>query len=176
MDSVIETDRILQMVDNENNQSQLQNQSINANDQSRLRLKKKKNMLSSKSEYRFKTNIKEIDLQNRSIIQKSNISQTINLSAISNLYASDRVEKETEEDNELEKKFIKKINESFEILPEDKHPKDIIGDQAEEEFYQHYKKLDKVAQQNHHFYLQGKRNEMWLPLPPCPTQPMRLLL
>eukprot|EP00825_Cyclidium_porcatum_P051720 TRINITY_DN95_c0_g5_i1.p1 TRINITY_DN95_c0_g5~~TRINITY_DN95_c0_g5_i1.p1 ORF type:complete len:602 (+),score=103.14 TRINITY_DN95_c0_g5_i1:192-1997(+) len=49
---------------------------------------------------------------------------------------------------------LKKINESFELLPEDKNPKEIIGEQAEEEFYQHYKKLDKVAQQNDHFYLQ----------------------
>ncbi|KAL4466565.1 hypothetical protein ABPG72_010616 [Tetrahymena utriculariae] len=58
------------------------------------------------------------------------------------------------EDEQHEQGIWKKIDESFENPAEDNNQKIIIGDEAADNYYKHYKKLDKVQQQNKFFEIQ----------------------
>ena len=47
------------------------------------------------------------------------------------------------------------MNESFEIKKEDNYHKEIVGENAINEYYKHYKKLDKIRDQNKYFQVPG---------------------
>lgn len=54
-----------------------------------------------------------------------------------------KVEEDNEEQSELNN--LRKLNESYEIDLEDKKTKDLVGDEAVFNYYDHYKNLSKIT-------------------------------